>query len=202
MTSTVSRGLAAAALAAATLAAPAAHAQIGIAVGANFDRITDVDRGSAEAAYKSASGYHVGVTYTLGLGPVAIRPGVFYTDISAFEPKDGAANAERINLDLIEVPIDIKLNVSPLPLVKPYVLAGPVFRFAQTGDDDATFEKEDFTVAGAVGAGVGVSALGFRPYAEARYQFGLQTFASDIGGVPTDGGGRVNSFLIRLGLTF
>ena len=201
MTPIASRGLAAAALAAA-FAAPAAHAQLGIAVGANFDRITDVDRGSAEAAYKSASGYHVGVTYTLGLGPVALRPGVFYTDISAFEPEAGSGNLDRVNLDLIEVPIDVKLNVSPLPLVKPYVLAGPVFRFAQTSDDNGTYEKEDFTVAAAVGAGVGVSALGFRPYAEARYQFGLQNFASEIGGVPTDGGGRVNSFMIRLGLTF
>ncbi len=200
MTSIASRGLAAAALLA--LAAPTAHAQLGIAVGANFDSITDVDRGSAEAAYKSATGYHIGATYSLSLGPIGVRPGIFYSDISAFEPEAGTDNLERVDLDLIEVPIDVTLGVGAFPLARPYVLAGPVFRFAQTSDDDDTYEKEDFTVAAAAGAGVEVNALGFRPYAELRYQFGLQKFASEIRGVPTDGGGRVNSFMVRLGLTF
>ena len=201
MTSFASRGLAAAALLA--LAAPAAHAQLGIAVGANFDSISDVDReNGVEGAYKSATGYHIGVTYSLSLGPVGLRPGLFYSDISAFEPEAGTSNLERVNLDLIEVPIDVTLGVGAFPLARPYVLAGPVFRFAQTSDDDAAYKKEDFTVAAAAGAGVEVNALGFRPYAEVRYQFGLQNFASEIRGIPTEGGGRVNSFMVRLGLTF
>lgn len=201
MTSTATRGLAAAALLA--LAVPAAHAQLGIAVGANFDSISDVDReNGVQGAYKSASGYHVGATYNLSLGPIGLRPGIFYTDISAFEPEDGTNNLERVDLDLIEVPVDVTLGVGVFPLARPYVLAGPVLRFAQTSDGDDTYEKEDFTIAGAAGAGVEVNALGFRPYVEARYQFGLQNFASEVGGIPTEGGGRVNSFMVRLGLTF
>lgn len=200
MSGSTLRGLSAAA--ALLAAAPAAHAQLGIAVGANFDSISDVDRSGASAAYESASGFHIGATYTLGLGPIGIRPGLFYTDISAFEPEDGSSNLERVDLDLIEAPIDVMLTVAPLPLVRPYVLAGPVFRFAQDRSENDEVEKEDFTVAAAAGAGVEFKALGFRPYAEARYQFGLQNFASEIGGIATEGGGRVNSFMVRVGLTF
>lgn len=199
MSALLRHGLTAAALLAAV---PAAHAQLGVAVGANFDSISDVDRSGTTAAYESATGYHVGLTYTLGLGPIGLRPGVFYTDVSAFEPEAGSSNLDRVDLDLVEVPVDVMLTVVPLPMVRPYVLAGPVFRFAQDRNEDDDVEKEDFTVAAAAGAGLSVNALGFRPYVEARYQFGLQNIASEIGGVPTDDGGRVNSFMIRVGLTF
>lgn len=192
---------AALALGALVLAAPAAHAQFGIAAGANFDQLSDVDTGSREATFKNATGYHVGLFVDLPLGPVALRPGVFYTDVSEFEVEDGAGNFDRVSLDLIEVPIDVRFRI-PAPVIKPYVSAGPVFRFAQNQDEDGEFEPEDFTIAAAAGAGVELSALGFRPFAEARYQFGLQDLTKEVAGFSTASGGRVNSFMIRVGLTF
>lgn len=191
------------ALAAATAAlalAPAAHAQLGVAVGANFDRVSDI-QGNTNATFNNASGYHVGVTLNLGLGPIAVRPGVFYTDVGSLESEDGISTRD-LDFDLIEAPVDVIFKI-PSPVIKPYVLGGPVFRFAQNGDDDGNIEYEDFTVAGAAGIGLEVNTLVFRPYLEARYQFGLQRIANDIGGIPTgDSDAKLNSFMLRLGLTF
>jgi hypothetical protein len=185
-----------AALAALTLA-PAAHAQLGVAVGANFDRVSDIE-GNANATFNNASGYHVGVTLNLGVGPIALRPGVFYTDVGDLTTESG----RKLDFDLVEAPVDVIFKI-PAPIVKPYVLGGPVFRFAQNGDEDGQIEAEDFTVAGAVGAGIEVNTFVFRPYIEARYQFGLQRFTTDIAGIPTgENDTKLNTFMIRLGLTF
>lgn len=189
-----------AATAAALMLTPAARAQLGVAVGANFDRVSDIE-GNTQATFNNASGYHVGVTLTLGVGPLALRPGVFYTDVGSLESEDGIS-ARNLDFDLIEAPVDVIFRI-PAPIVKPYVLGGPVFRFAQNGDDDGDIEYEDFTVAGAAGVGVEVNTFVFRPYIEARYQFGLQRIANDIGGIPTgNSDAKLNSFMLRLGLTF
>jgi len=49
------------------------HAQLGVAAGLNFDRLSDIDAGSRSATFDNATGYHVGVFYDLGLGPPGVR---------------------------------------------------------------------------------------------------------------------------------
>ncbi|HYE59235.1 MAG TPA: PorT family protein, partial [Rhodothermales bacterium] len=110
---------------------------------------------------------------------------------------------EEFDISLVEVPVDVRFRL-PTPLVKPYVLGGPVFRIAN--QDDENFRLNRLTIAGAAGVGLEVSALGFRPYIEARYQFGVQRFIDDfeIGNVEfeSENDAKLNTFMLRLGLTF
>ncbi len=181
--------------------APAAHAQLGVAVGANFDRVSDIE-GNTQATFNNASGYHVGVFLDLPLGPIALRPGVFYTDISNIEATR-AGKTESYDISLVEIPVDVRFRL-PLPIAKPYLLGGPVFRIAN--QDDENFRLNRFTMAGAAGAGLELNAFVFRPFIEARYQFGVQKFVDDfsVGGVSvqTEDNTKLNTFMLRLGVTF
>lgn len=201
MTSTSLRALAGAA--ALLAAAPAAHAQIGIAVGANFTTLGDAKDGATTATFDKASGFNAGVYYDLPLGPIALRPGIFYTDLGSLRAETSTAIADSFKVSLIEAPIDVRIRL-PMPVLKPYVLAGPVLRFANSEDDD--FTAKQFSLGAAAGAGVELSALGFRPFAEARYQFGLGKFVDDFtvrgNTVTTDDNTRLNAFVLRVGLTF
>lgn len=184
--------------------APAAHAQFGVAVGANFDKLSDVS-GDRDATFKNASGYHVGVFIDLPLGPLALRPGLYYTDIGSLESESVAGARESIDIDLVEVPIDVRYRLLT-PLAKPYVSAGPVLRFAQNQGDDDNVDFEKFTLAGSAGLGIELSAAGFKPFIEARYQFGIQKLVNsfELGGVQfeTEDGAKLNTFMLRAGLTF
>lgn len=197
---------------AALCAAPAAHAQFGIAGGANFDRIGDIGDGDNDLNFDNATGYHIGAFYDFAFGPVGVRPGVFYMDVGSFDAEgnfgiDGAPDTEDFDLSLIEVPIDLRYRIVT-PLLKPYVTAGPVVRFvADSGDtfDDAT---NDFSVAGNVGLGTDIgiplSSLGF--FVELRYSFGLSPIAEDFefGGADftVDDDTNLNNFMLRAGVKF
>ncbi len=183
-------------------AAQPAAAQIGVAIGANFDKASDFTNGSDDASFDNATGYHIGVFFDLPLGPVALRPGIFYTDVGSIKP-ESTFDAPKVDASLVEIPIDVRYRVL-LPLAKPYVLAGPVFRFANGSDDEISLTK--FSMAGAAGLGVELSLAGLRPFVEARYQFGVSKFVDDyeIGGVQVESSDdvKLNSFMIRAGLVF
>lgn len=184
-------------LAAGLAAAPAARAQFGIAVGVNFDELSDAQAGAQDQSFDGAQGFHVGVFYDLSLGPVALRPGVFYTDVGKLQD---ASSSDEIDLSLIEVPVDVRLRL-PLIVASPYIAAGPVLRFSQPNDDGKITAK-DFTLAGAAGAGVDFNLALIRPFVEARYQFGLSGIAETIGGVETTNGAELSSVMLRAGLKF
>lgn len=187
------------------------HAQFGVAIGLNFDSITDIDTGSREATFDNATGFHVGVFYDLAAGPLAIRPGLFYRQVPGVDVDisgDGGILTESFDMSLIEVPIDLRFRFA-MPFVRPYALAGPVFGFASTSDDDFSDALQDLTVAANIGLGVEVSLPGFSPtlYPEIRYSFGISRFLSEeytIGGttVTAEDAQRLNTFMLRLGITF
>ncbi len=183
--------------------APAAHAQLGVAVGANFDSYSDVEVNSNNSGFDNATGYHIGLFYDLTLGPVGVRPGVYYVSLGDLEVRDALVDAFTADLSLVEVPIDLRYRVIT-PLIQPYVSAGPVFRFANASDDNV--EVKDFTVGGAVGIGVDLGLPFFSPFLEARYQFGVDGLVEDfeVGGTSfsVDEGTNLNTFMIRLGVTF
>ena len=178
-------------------AAPAAHAQFGIAAGVNFDRLSDAQQAGQDMSFDDAQGYHVGVFYDLSIGPVGLRPGVFYTDVGKLQDTN---STDEIDLSLIEVPVDVRLRL-PLIVASPYVSAGPVLRFSKP-NDDGELSAKDFTLAGAAAVGADFNLALIKPFIEARYQFGLSGIADEIGGVATTNGAELSSVMVRAGIKF
>ena len=211
--STLSRFLAAVALVLACTAAPA-QAQFGVAAGLNFESSDDI-RGSTtqEAALDNSTGYHVGLVYDLGVGPLSLRPGVFYRrvgDVALPSTDNGAelAIVER-SLSTVEVPVDVRLTVLPLPVISPYVMAGPMASFP-IGEDELGDLTEDVSVSANIGVGANISlpgvSLALQP--ELRYEFGLTSYIGDeeveIGGAtfnPEDEP-KLSAFSVRLNVLF
>jgi len=194
-------------LAVVLVAASPARAQIGLTGGLNFNQLDDINATNANANFENSTGYHIGVFYDLGLGPVAIRPAVIYRQVGTYEFNDLPSGTEEINLNAIEIPIDLRWRVLPLPLVKPYLLAGPVLTFPQSEDDfDST---ESLNLNADIGAGVEITlpGIGFTLMPELRYGIATSSFLKDefeIGDTdiqPQDEA-RLNSVMLRLNVKF
>jgi len=97
-----------------------ASAQLGFAVGGNFNDLSDIDS-DPPTTFDNATGFHVGVFYDLGVGPVALRPGLFYMDAGDFDANGDGFEAQSFDLQFIEVPVDVRFNVLTAPIVRPYV---------------------------------------------------------------------------------
>lgn len=190
------------------LVARPAHAQFGVAAGLNFDNLSDIEFGNAEATFESATGYHVGVFLDLGLGPVALRPGVFYRNLGDFEIGGGLIIgdvSETFDISLIEVPVDVRVGLGVTPIISPYVLAGPVFRFAATDDEAFKDNLEDFSVSADIGFGIEVKLGGISLFPEIRYAFGITRFLKEdiiINNITItpDDEARLNTVMLRLGI--
>lgn len=182
-----------------------AQAQVGIAGGFNYNQLDDISATDVNANLDSKTGYHIGVFYDLGLGPIAIRPGLFYREVGTYEFSD---LEENIELNAIEVPIDVRWRILPLPLVKPYLLAGPVLTFPQSNTEG--FEgTESVNLNADIGAGVEITlpGVGFTLMPELRYGIATSSFLEDdfeVGGVevnPQDDP-RLNAIMLRLNVRF
>jgi opacity protein-like surface antigen len=184
-------------------AAPA-QAQFGVAAGLNFESVDDIETSTQNnATIDNATGYHVGVVYDLGLGPLNLRPGLFYRDLGTeFEFPDS-----RGDVAAWEVPVDVRVSVLPLPLVNPYILGGPKASFYRSDVDEFDDALEEVTYSFTLGVGASLSVgstLTLQP--ELRYDFGATDYVSDdfeIGGTefsPEDP--KLSSFALRLNVLF
>ena len=187
-------------------AAPA-HAQIGIAGGLNFNQLDDISATSADANFENSTGYHIGVFYDLAAGPIAIRPGVFYREVGRYRFSDLPAGTEEIDLSAIEVPIDVRWRVLPLPLVKPYLLAGPVITFPQSSSDFEGTESVNLNADIGVGVEITLPGIGFTLMPELRYGIATSSFLEDnfeVGDIEVDpqDDPRLNSVMLRLNVKF
>ena len=188
------------------VSAPAAHAQLGLAAGLNFDRLGDISTQSGSATFDNATGYHFGVFFDLGAAPIAVRPGVFVRNAGDVE-WDVTGVTRSFDLTLIEVPVDVRVPVLQAPLVRPYLLGGPVFSFPRSDDDDAQESLEDLLISGSVGVGVEVTlpGIGVTLFPELRYAFGISKFVKDsfsVGGVDfnVEDHTRLNTVMLRVGV--
>ncbi len=180
-------------------------AQLGIAAGLNFESMSDIT-GNREATFDNASGYHVGVFYDLGAGPVGLRIGAFYREVPDVQ-LDTAGIVDAFDLTLVDVPVDLRFNLTATPVIRPYLLAGPVFSFPSSSNSEYDEAFEQVSVAGNVGGGVAISLGGITLFPEIRYAIGVTRFMKDkfqIGGFEFDSGEaqRQNSVMIRLGVGF
>lgn len=202
-TSHAARG-AAVALLALFLAVPPASAQIGIYAGANRDMLEGFTPAEGYAFGDEADGFHIGIFLNLDLALVGLSPAVVYHRISNVTASSGAEQT-RFNLDVIEIPIDVRLHL-PLPVVRPYLVAGPTILFPSSTDPriDALLASTPSRLD--VGAGVEIG-LPLRLIPEIRYGRGLSRFMSP--GIPVgedtlrgEGDMRLDTVVFRLGVSF
>ena len=189
------------------LSAPStAEAQLGVAAGLNFESIDDIQSTNGRATFDNASGYHVGVIYDLGLGPAGLRVGLFYRDIGDVDVSlSGVSDA--FDVSMIDIPVDLRFNLTATPVIRPYVIAGPVFSFPSTGDSQYDDALEDVSVSGNVGVGLAIDALGVKITPEFRYAIGVSRFMKEnasIGNVSFAASDvqRLNSVMLRVGIIF
>jgi hypothetical protein len=194
-----------------------AQAQLGIAGGLNFESTDDIRAGTEgqEAAFDNSTGYHIGVVYDLGLGPLSIRPGFFYRRVGTYDFQAIASDLQDPTFDVeaFEIPVDARLTVLSLPVLKPYLLAGPQVTIVQGEEELGDLTKgQSFSLN--VGAGTEISLPGapitLQP--ELRYEFGATKYLDEdesitIGGPegpefsPADSP-RFSAFSVRLHILF
>ncbi len=147
------------------LVAVSAHAQFGVVAGITSSKTNLKD---AYGDVNNATQYHVGVTYKLGLGLVAIQPSILYnvkgakfsslsenTTIDDFEYKTG----------YIEVPVQIQAGAN-LGLARIYGFLEPFVGYAVTNQVDialtdprATWDNIASKLEYGVGIGAGVELI-------------------------------------------
>lgn len=183
-----------------------AQAQLGVAAGLNFESMDDIETGSTRATFDNATGYHVGIFYDLGLGPAGLRLGLFYRDIGEVDVAFSGIQ-DTFSATMIDIPIDFRFNLTATPVIRPYVMAGPVFSFQSTDNADYEDALKDVSVAGNVGVGLALNLGGIKLSPEFRYAVGISRFMEEdvtIRGVAFTASDvqRLNSIMLRVGLTF
>lgn len=183
-----------------------AHAQLGVAAGLNYESMDDIETNSARATFDNATGYHVGIFYDMGVGPAGLRLGLFYRDIGEVDIDFGGIS-DTFSATMIDIPVDVRFNLTMTPIVRPYVMAGPVFSFASTNDNDYEDALSDVSVAGNVGVGLALALGGLKLTPEFRYSVGVSRFMKEevnIRGVSFNSGDvqRLNTVMLRLGVSF
>lgn len=180
---------------------------VGLSAGANFTELSDIETGNRQATFENATGWHIHLWFDLPLGPVAVRPGVRYMDMgelfaqASIESAVVGVNEDQV-VSLIEIPVDVRLRLG-LPLISPYVMAGPVLRFPAGSDDDNRLES--FSLAGGAGIGVELGLGGIKLFPELKYTFGITRFTQDsyeVGGVTIspDEDQRLNAVMLSVGI--
>ncbi len=191
-------------LAALSLPQPA-HAQIGIVGGYNRDLLRGLEANEGFSFTDEATGFHLGIFLNVRAGPFGLRPAIIYHRISKLEFAAGERRTE-FDLEIVEVPLDVRLRLA-IPVVRPYLLAGPVFMFPSSPRRGVGDALETAPTRLDVGFGLEWT-LGLRLWPEVRYGFGLTDFldpnAIPVGDTTFSGTGtpKLDSFMLRLGVSF
>ena len=197
-------------------AASPAQAQIGIAGGLNFESAGDISTETAKANFENSTGYHVGVVFELGLGPINIRPGGFYRRVGEFDfsqVSDQLQNAQY-TVSAWEIPVDVRVPILATPFISPYILGGPKATIPRGEDEfDDAVEDISYTLNVGVGAQISLPGSSLRLQPELRYEFGATGFikegteidlpgeAGDVRFEPEDSP-KFSTFALRLNVLF
>ena len=182
----------------------AARAQFNIVAGANFGQLSDLEVDDVEAAFESATGWHVGVNYYVNLALIGIRPGVMYRQFGDVSLKDFEEVTFLQNADLtfIDVPIDVVLRLGIIPVLKPYILAGATFSFASSDIQELSDALESYSTSAGAGLGITVSLFGLSVSPEVRYEFGVTKLLKEEVDGTTVNNDPPSSFIARVGIGF
>jgi len=166
-----------------------ASVQFGIKAGANMAKPTGADAQDPMATLKSKVGFMGGIFLAFNFGRVVtIQSEVLYTMKGATYVALDDSYTDKLYADYIEVPLLLKLKI-PLPVVQPFVFAGPTVGFKlnekleSNGEEipleESILKNNDY---GAIfGAGLN---LGRNFMIDVRYSLGMQkvisTFEGDV----------------------
>ena len=144
------------------LVAVSAHAQLGVVAGVTSSK-TDLDVENV----KNATMYHVGLTYKLELGLIAIQPSVLYNMKGArFDTlnKDTTADDFEYKTGYLEVPVQLQAGLN-LGLARVYGFVEPFVGYAVSNgikydkDVQQTWDNIRSKVEYGVGLGAGVELI-------------------------------------------
>ncbi len=179
-------------------------AQIGVVAGYNRDLIEKFLPADGFDLTDSSNGFHVGVFFNFNLGLIGIRPAVIYHQVPNLVATAGTETTS-FDIELVEVPLDLRLKI-PVPVLRPYLLAAPVFTFPSSSVSGVNNQLGPRPVRVEFGAGFELD-VGLRLWPEIRYGFGLQALMDS--GIPVgdqtlvgEGNPRLNTFTLRLGVSF
>lgn len=97
-----------------------ATAQLGIRAGANFTDLKLSDE-FVSAATNSQTGFHAGLNYNFGLGPIGLEIGAYWTTVGTQLSTEGQLQeiiTRNVDLNYIQVPIALRFNLIPLIYLK------------------------------------------------------------------------------------
>ncbi len=188
-----------------TAPAPPLHAQatLGIVGGVNLASFDDIQVGNVRETFDSRTGFHAGLFLDLGLGPIAVRPGVQYLNAGPLFEGASFLSTDEFQLNYVAIPVDVRFKLISV-LVSPYLFTGPEFRVLAASDAQADFKDDlkSFVMVWGVGAGVEVGPF----YPELRYTFDISGITNDefqVAGLNVvTNKATANSFRLSVGLGF
>ena len=164
-----------------------ADIQFGIKAGGNMAKPTGLDAHDPLAALKNKVGFNGGIFLALNFGRVVtIQWEALYTMKGATYVALDDTYTDKLYADYIEVPLLLKLRI-PLPVIQPFVFAGPTVGFKLQEKLESNGEEVPLTENllknndyGAIfGAGLN---LGRNFMVDVRYSLGLQKVISTAQG--------------------
>ena len=190
-------------LALACMTPTAAEAQIGLVAGYNRDTLGEFLPDNGFDLTDLSDGFHGGVFLNLNLSAFSLRPTLVYHSISGLVAE---AEGERLDFDIsmVEIAADVRYRL-PAPVLRPYLVAGPVFAFPSSNVDSVKDVLND--QATRLEAGIGLELnFGITLWPEIRYGRSLSALmGSDIqigdSRLRGDGEPRLDTFTIRLGFS-
>ena len=93
----------------------ASFAQFGVRAGANFSTLS-LNEDFVDTATNSTTGYHVGANFLLGLGPIGVEVGAYWSTIGSEIVVDEGLETikNQVNLDYVQVPVALRFNFIPM----------------------------------------------------------------------------------------
>jgi len=187
------------------------HAQIGVSAGLNFEQASDISDAASDRsiALNTATGYHAGLSFEFGGDRFRLRPAVIFRNVGTYSLPQGADvqdAGQDFDVSVIEIPLDLRMTVLPIPFLNPYVMGGPMLALPR-GEGDFSDATEDWTLFGNIGTGLSLSVASVKLQPEVRYQFGVTDYISDsfeIAGetiTPAESS-RFSAFSVRLTFMF
>lgn len=189
------------------------HAQIGVTAGLNFEQASDIKDSAGsldqDMVLSTATGYHVGVAFEFGGERLRLRPAAIFRNVGTYDLSESSnvqEASQQFDVNVIEIPVDLRLNVIPIPVINPYVMGGPMLALPR-GEDELDEAMREWSLSGNVGGGLSINIGSTKLQPELRYQFGVTDYISDsftVGGetIEPAESPRFSAYSVRLNLLF
>ena len=186
-----------------------AQVRLGVVGGANFASLSDISANESAVSFDNATAFHGGLFLDINLGPINVRPAVYYLNAGALFEGTSVFTDDNFDMTYVAIPADVVFTFGLGPL-KPYFFIGPEFRIFTPSDVPQELEDsiQDFVVNGSTGLGVRIDLPGsdLTLFPHLRYSFGISEYTSSnyqVQGVSISANdANVRMWLLSLGLAF